>query len=89
MAGLMIYGLCALTALLCAGLLLKTYRQRNAGLLFWSGMFFVMQAINNTLLILDKLVVPTVDLSLWRSTIALVAIAVLLYGLVMNEGEVK
>jgi hypothetical protein len=34
MAGAMIYGLCALTALLCARLLLKAYRQRDPSFSF-------------------------------------------------------
>jgi len=37
---------------------------------------------NNFLLVIDKLVLPSVDLSLWRTAIALVAMLILLYGLV-------
>lgn len=49
----------------------------------------MIQAINNALLITDKLVVPYIDLSLWRYIIALAAIGVLLYGLIMNAEEVN
>jgi hypothetical protein len=62
---------------------------KRSKLLFWSGLFFVIQAINNALLITDKLVVPYIDLSLWRYIIALAAIGVLLYGLIMNAEEVN
>ncbi len=83
MAGL-IYTLCAATALLCAWLLLRAYRSGNNRLIFWSGVFFSIQTVNNVLLIADKLVVPLIDLSIWRHIIALLAISLLLYGLIMR-----
>ncbi len=79
-----IYGLCAITAFLCAWLLLTAYRKNRTALLFWSGLFFVIQAVNNLLLILDKIVFPSVNLSVVRLTIALFAIVLLLYGLIMR-----
>lgn len=79
-----IYGLCAITAVLCAWLLLKAYWKGGASLLFWSGLFFGIQALNNVLLMLDKIVFPTIDLSLVRLSIALFAIVLLLYGLIMR-----
>ena len=39
---------------------------------------------NNLLLVLDTVVLPEVDLSLWRLGVALVAMLVLLYGLIWN-----
>ena len=40
---------------------------------------------NNVLLIVDKVLLPVqVDLSVWRSASALVAMAVLLYGLIWD-----
>jgi hypothetical protein len=80
----MIYGLCALTAALCAWLLLQAYRRGNYRLLFWSGLCFVGLTLNNVLLVLDKLVLPQVDLSVWRTSAALLAMAVLLYGLIWD-----
>jgi hypothetical protein len=79
-----IYGLCASTAFLCAWLLLRAYRVRDNRLLLWSGVFFGIQTINNIFLILDKLILPEIDMSIWRHTIALLAIILLLYGLVMR-----
>lgn len=79
-----IYGLCGITAFLCAWLLLTAYRKGGASLLFWSGVFFGIQAVNNVLLIIDKVVFPSSDLSLVRLSIALFAIVLLLYGLVMR-----
>lgn len=77
-----IYSLCALTALVCTVLLLQSYRAGGYRLLLWSGLCFAGLTINNLLLVLDKLVFPTVDLSIARSAVALVAMVVLLYGLV-------
>ena len=84
MAGV-IYGLCALAALLCAVLLLQAYRRSRYKLLLWSGVCFVGLTLNNVLLVLDKLVVPYYDLSTWRSATALVSLMVLLYGLIWDS----
>jgi hypothetical protein len=83
MAGV-IYGLCAMTALLCAWLLLQTYRRSRYRLLLWSGLCFVGLTINNTLLVLDKVLGPVVDLSTWRLAVGLLAMLVLLYGLIWD-----
>ena len=79
-----IYTLCAATAFLCAWLLLQTYRGGNNRLIFWSGIFFSIQTVNNLFLIVDKLVIPYIDLTIWRLVIALLAIILLLYGLIMR-----
>ncbi len=84
MAGL-IYSLCALAALLCALLLLPAYLRSRYRLLLWSGLCFVGLTANNLLLVLDKLVFPDIDLAIWRTAIALVAMSVLLYGLIMES----
>lgn len=84
MAGV-IYGLCALAALLCAVLLLQAYRRGGYKLLLWSGLCFVGLTLNNVLLVLDKLVVPYYDLSEWRSAVALASLMVLLYGLIWDS----
>ena len=80
-----IYFLCALTAALCAGFLLQAYGRGRYRLLLWSGLCFVGLAINNFLLVLDKLVFPSVDLSLLPSATALAAMLVLLYGLILDS----
>ena len=80
-----IYGLCSLTALSCAWLLLAAYRRSRYRLLFWSGLCFVGLTVNNVVLIFDKLVFPETDMSVLRSGMGLVSIAVLLYGLIWNS----
>jgi uncharacterized protein DUF5985 len=80
----LIYSLCALTSLFCAWLLLRAYRKTRTALLLWVGLFFAIQTCVNIILALDKLVLTNIDLSVYRYTIALVAIGVLLYGLIMR-----
>lgn len=80
----LIYSLCALTSFLCAWLLLRAYRKQHITLLFWCGVFFAVQACNDLFLIVDKLVVPDIDLSVYRYAVGLMAVGVLLYGLVMR-----
>ena len=84
--GLVIYALCALTSLVCAVLLLRSYRRSRLRLLLWSGLCFACFALNNILLIVDVRVLPEQDLSLVRSLPSLVGIALLLYALVWETG---
>jgi hypothetical protein len=80
-----VYVLCALTSILCAGLLLRGYRRTNVRLLFWTGACFVGLAVNNVLLFLDLVMVPAIDLSLWRGLSACAAMSVLIFGLIWEH----
>ena len=51
--GEIIYTLCILTSLACAGLLFSSYRRTRYRLLFWSGSCFAVMTINNLFLLLD------------------------------------
>jgi hypothetical protein len=82
----LIYGLCTLTAALCTLLLLRGYLRSRFRLLLWSGLCFAALTVNNVLLVLDRIVLPEVDLLGWRLEVALAAVLLLLYGLVM-EGD--
>jgi hypothetical protein len=83
--GAVIYSLCALTAALCAVLLLRAYSRTRTRMLFWSGLCFLGLTASNTLLVLDRIVLPAVDLSAARLAVGLVALLLLIYGLVMGE----
>jgi hypothetical protein len=83
MVGL-IYLLCALTALLCSWLLLKAYRNSGYKLLLWGGLCFAGLTLNSILLIVDKFLVPYVDLYTWRLLLALASLVVFLYGLIWD-----
>lgn len=80
-----IYSLCTLTCLASFGLLLRAWLASRARLLFWSALCFAGLSLNNLLLVIDKLVLPAVDLSTWRLIMALVAMLLLLFGLVWEE----
>jgi len=83
----LIYGLCTLTSMACAGLLLRSYFATRFRLLLWSGLCFVGLTVNNLLLVLDRLVFVETDLSTWRLLVALAAILFLLYGLIMESSS--
>lgn len=80
-----VYGLCALTALACAFLLLRAYASTKSVLLLWSGLCFCGLMASNILLIVDKLVVPDVDLHLVRLLVTAASMGLLLYGLIYRS----
>jgi hypothetical protein len=77
-----VYLLCMLTSLFCAGLLFRSYRAQHSRLLLWSTLCFMGLAINNALLVIDLLVLPGIDLQVWRAAIGFLSGLVLLGGLV-------
>lgn len=77
----LVYGLCALTSLFCAGLLVRAYFARRTQLLLVSSLCFVGLALNNIALVIDFLIGEAADLSLVRTSIALVAMLLLVIGL--------
>lgn len=82
----LIYSLCTLTSLACAWVLFASYRRTRHRLLFWSGSCFAVMTLSNLLLLLDKVVFPTsVDLLPYRLVTALLALALLLYGLIYEK----
>jgi uncharacterized protein DUF5985 len=80
----LIYGLCALVALICTGLLVRAWRTSRYRLLLWAALCFAALTANNVLLFLDKIVFTELDFSLLRAITALVAMSVLLYGLIWD-----
>jgi hypothetical protein len=82
-----VYLLCFATSGACAILLGRAYRKTSARLLFWSCLCFGLLACNNLVVILDMLVIPTVDLRALRIGFALAAVAVLIIGFVWDLQE--
>jgi hypothetical protein len=80
-----VYILCALTSVACAVLLLRGFKRSGLRLLLWSGACFAALAVSNLVLFADLVVFRGIDMSLWRSSIALVGIATLLYGLIWDS----
>ena len=77
-----VYLLCAATSVACAVLLLRGYRRTRTSLLFWSSLCFLGLALNNVLLFVDLVILPSADLSLLRTLAALAGVVALLCGLV-------
>jgi hypothetical protein len=78
-----VYLLCIATSAACMVLLIRGYRQSKARLLLWSAACFVGLALNNLLLFVDVIVLPTeIDLQPLRHVTSLVAVSVLLYGFI-------
>ena len=81
----LVYLLCALTSALCAALLLRSYFRSRTRLLVWSSLAFVGLALNNALLFVDLVLLPTTfDLSLLRNAVALAALSALVFGLIWD-----
>ena len=82
-----VYILCALTSLLCAVLLLRAWRRSHLRLLLWSALCFGFLALNNFFVVLDLVVLPGLDLRLWRNLLAVAGILTLLYGFIMDQED--
>lgn len=83
--GAVVYCLAALTSLACAVLLLRGYSRGRKKLLLWSGLCFFGLAITNSLIFLDLVVFPNVDLYPLRLGTTLVSMMLLLYGLIWES----
>lgn len=82
-----VYILCALTSLGCATLLFQGYRRSRTKLLFWSSVCFAGLALNNLLLFIDLIALPSVDLSLVRGLVALASLLLFVWGLIDVDRE--
>ena len=78
------YALCAVTAFFCAFLLLRAYYRTHYRLLLWGGLCFLGLTLNNGLLMVDKLLLPEVNLFTWRLVVALISLLVILYGVIWD-----
>jgi hypothetical protein len=80
-----VYILCALTSLGCAALLTRSYLKTRARLLLWSSLCFALIAANNTLLFVDLIAVPSIDLAIIRSLAGCAGIALLVFGMIWES----
>ena len=81
----LIYLLCSATALVCAILLWRGYRRSRVPLLFWSSLCFFGLTLDNLFLFTDRILLPTLDLTLYRRPVALVSVGLLLYGMIFKS----
>lgn len=80
-----LYLLAALTCLLCTLLLYREYRKHRIRLLLWSALCFVGLTVNNVLLFVDLVILPGIDLRIYRLLAALAGMLFLLYGFICES----
>lgn len=79
------YALGVLTSILCAFLLIRSFRAQRTALLLWCSLCFVGLALNNVLLFADLFIVPDIDLEAVRNLTAMVSLCLMLIGLIWEE----
>jgi hypothetical protein len=80
-----VYLLCALTSVLCAALLIRSWFRSRVRLLLWSSFCFAGLAANNVLLFVDLVIVPEIDLSLARTITAFLSLSILVVALIWER----
>lgn len=83
----LVYLLCFLTSLTCAGLLGRSYARTRTRLLLWSAICFGFLALANLFVVLDMLVYPDVDLRSVRLWLSLAAVSILLFGFIWDQDD--
>lgn len=78
----LVYALCLVTSAVCGWLLVRSFLRNRSRLLLWSAACFVLLAINNLIVMLDLVFLPSIDLSPFRVAASLAAVSTLLFGFV-------
>ena len=79
-----VYLLCFLTSAGCAALLARRYLASRTRLLLWTALCFGLLTLNNLLLFVDVVLLPSINLLALRHTASLGAIVVLLIGFIWD-----
>lgn len=83
----LVYTLCFLASSACAFLLARGYARTKTPLLWWSAICFAFLGASNLVLVMDLLILPTIDLSIARSLLALAGVAALLFSFIWQVEE--
>jgi len=83
--GAVVYFLGARPIIAKKAMLLRGYISGRKKLLLWSGVCFTGLALSNSLIFVDLVLVPDVDLYRWRLATAAIAMVILLYGLIWES----
>lgn len=79
----LVYVFCFVTCAFCAGLLVRSWSKTRTRLLLWIAISFTLLAVNNFFLLIDTTFTPPdLDLSPIRVVSAVLAVAVLVFGLI-------
>lgn len=79
-----IYILCAAMSLFCFGLLFRAFLRKRTRVLFACSASFLALALSNVLLVADFVVFPNVDLLLFRNSVTLIGVGLLLWALISS-----
>ena len=66
-------------------LLMSAYGRVGRRFLLWSALCFAGLAVSNAILVVDLVLLPQVNLYVWRLAVAAVAMSLLVYGLVWES----
>jgi hypothetical protein len=77
---LVMFLLAVLTSGACMAVLFRAYARSGMRLLFWSALCFVFLTLNNVLVFADLIILPQLDLRLYRAIAALCGVLCLLYA---------
>ncbi len=80
-----VYTLGAVVSFICAALLLRGYIRGRRKLLLWSGLCFLLLGVSNSLVFVDLILLPEIDLYLPRLWTTALAMVLLLYGLIWES----
>jgi hypothetical protein len=64
---------------------MRGYARTRVRLLFWSSLCFFGLMLDNVMLYVDVVVVPDVDLAVWRKLPGLLSLTLLVFGLVWES----
>jgi hypothetical protein len=81
-----VYLLCFLTAAIVSVFLWRGYRRSKSRLLLNASLCFGWLAVSDFLLFVDRILLPEVDLTWWRTGAAIVGMATLLLSMT-QEGD--
>ena len=77
-----VYILNFVTLAACAVLLLRGYWRGKQRLLLWSGLCFVGLAVSNALVFVDLVMLPSVDLYVFRLGVGTISMVMLVWALI-------
>jgi len=81
----MVYLLCIVTCMTCVALLWRAYKRTTARLLLWCCLCFIGLTLNNVFLFVDVIILPEINLALYRMIPALLGVSLLLYGMIWER----
>ena len=79
--GFFVYALCAMTSFVCFALLLRQHWRAPSSLALRSSIAFLFFAAANIILFADLILLPEIDLKIWRNLSNLIGAIILLVAL--------